>query len=226
MTLRIYEDLEQGSDAWLEARCGMLTASNVGKLLTATGQIANNDTSRGLTETLVAERITGTVDYVHPNFDMQLGTLNEPYARDFYSEHYGQVVEAGFAVNEFNGHKLGASPDGLLGSDGGVEFKSRRPKIHLRTILSNQVPAENIDQIQTLMLVWERSWWKYVSYCGGYPLHVIHVEADLKRQAIILDAHRKFEDNAAVMEADYRAITEGRPVAPLIDHFAEIEIAA
>lgn len=34
MTLHVYEDLEQGTDAWLAARRGMVTASVVGRLLT------------------------------------------------------------------------------------------------------------------------------------------------------------------------------------------------
>lgn len=33
MTLHVYDDLEQGSEAWLAARCGVLTASTIGKLI-------------------------------------------------------------------------------------------------------------------------------------------------------------------------------------------------
>lgn len=36
MSLQIYNDLEQGSDAWLAARLGMVTASTVGQLLEVT----------------------------------------------------------------------------------------------------------------------------------------------------------------------------------------------
>ena len=46
MALTIYDQLEQGTPEWLEARRGIVTASTVGKLLTSTGKIANNDTSR------------------------------------------------------------------------------------------------------------------------------------------------------------------------------------
>lgn len=34
MSLRIYEDLEQGTPEWFEARCGLVTASVVGQLIT------------------------------------------------------------------------------------------------------------------------------------------------------------------------------------------------
>ena len=62
MTLTIFDQLEQGTPEWLEARRGIITASTVGKLLTSTGKVANNDTSRALTETLAIERITGRVE--------------------------------------------------------------------------------------------------------------------------------------------------------------------
>ena len=66
MALTIYDQLEQGTPEWLEARRGIVTASTVGKLLTSTGKVANNDTSRALTETLVAERLSGQIDYTPP----------------------------------------------------------------------------------------------------------------------------------------------------------------
>jgi len=224
MSLQIFAELEQGEADWLQARCGIITASVIGKLITPKLQVADNDTSRGVTETLVAERISGLVDYVHPSADMQRGTLDEPYARDLYSEHYAPVTEVGFATREIDGHKLGASPDGLVGTVGGIEIKSRRPKTHLRTILNDEVPAENMAQIQTLLLVLERDWWDYVSYAGGYPLYVKRVHPDPRWQTAIRDALDRFEENAARMIDAYRKATVGAPIAPHIDHFEEIVI--
>jgi hypothetical protein len=227
VTLQIFDTLEQGSQEWLDARCGLLTASIVGKLITPTLKVASNDTSRGITETLVAERITQHVDFVFPNADMQRGTLDEPYARDLYSEQYAPVTEIGFATREIGLHsryKLGASPDGLVGTVGGIEIKSRKAKVHLRTILTDKVPAENMAQIQTCLLVFERSWWDYVSYSGGWPLHVIRVHPDPAWQDVIADALYQFEDNAARMIADYTAATDGAPIAPRIDHYEEMEM--
>jgi hypothetical protein len=224
MTLTVFNNLEQGSDEWLAARCGLITASTVGKLLTSTLKVADNDTSRGLTETLVAERITGHVEYVHPSFDMQRGTMDEPYARDLYREQYAPVEEIGFATNVFSGHTLGASPDGLVHELGGIEIKSRTPKVQLRTILSDTVPTENLAQIHASMLVMERDWWDYVSYAGGWPIYVKRVYADPKWQTAIRDALDLFEENAARMIAEYTDRMGDAPVAPRIDHFAEIEL--
>ena len=221
--LVIYEQLEQGTDEWLAARCGLITASVVGKLISPTLKVSDNDTSRGIIETLVAERITQFVEYVHPNFDMQRGTDDEPYARDLYSEQYAEVHEVGFAVREINGHKLGASPDGLVGEHGGIEIKSRKPKIHLRAILTDSVPLENLAQIQTCMLVFGRDWWDYISYSGGWPLYVKRVHADPAWQAAILAALDAAETKAATMIAAYREASEGKAISPRIDHDEDME---
>jgi hypothetical protein len=44
--IRYFPDLEQGSDAWLAARCGLLTASEMKLILTPALKIANNDKAR------------------------------------------------------------------------------------------------------------------------------------------------------------------------------------
>ena len=224
MSLEVFPSLEQGSDEWLAARCGLLTASVIGRLITPKLQVADNDTSRGVIESLVAERITGRVEYVHPSFDMQRGTMDEPYARDLYAEQYAPVTEIGFAVRTINGHRLGASPDGLVGEFGGLEIKSRSPKLQLKTILTREIPAANLAQIHACMLVLDRGWWDYCSYAGGWPLHVIHVTRDPRWDAVIIDALTAFEDDAKSLISIYRRATAGSPVAPLIDHYAEIEI--
>lgn len=272
MTLTIYNELEQGSDEWLAARCGILTASQIGKLIssstpgaeaydcdecsTPAGQpcislrggapiksphagriaiaagnastaepiltVANNETSRTLTETLVAERISGIVDYVHPSFDMQRGSMDEPYARDLYREQHGEVREVGFATNTFNGFTLGASPDGLVNERSGLEIKSPKQKTHLRTILNGEVPKEHLPQIHTSMLVLERDTWDFESYCGGWPIYVTTVHRDPAWDAVIIDALTQFESDAANMIARYKRVMDGKPVAPVIDHYLEM----
>ena len=189
MTLHVYENLEQGSDEWLAARCGMLTASQIGKLITpATLKVASNDTSRGLTETLVAERLTGYTEDVFVSADMERGNFDEPVARDLYSAHYAPATEVGFMVRDFDGHRLGYSPDGLVGDDGLIEIKSRKQKTQLATILADQVPLANMAQCQAGLLVSGREWIDYVSYCGGMPLYVKRVLPDEKWHTAIVNA--------------------------------------
>jgi hypothetical protein len=221
MTLRILPDLEQGTEAWHDQRRGMVTASVVGQLLTGTLKVASNDTSRGLTARLVAERITGYTEPSFMNDDMLRGVMDEPIARDLYAEHFAPVTEVGFMVKSFDGYELGYSPDGLVGNDGLIEVKSRRQKKHLQTILNDAVPDENMAQLQAGLLVSGRKWIDYISYCAGMPLFVKRVTPSAEWHAAIVAAVQTFEANATQMVADYHTATHGLPTTERL----ELEIA-
>ena len=189
-------------------------------------RVADGDVARALTLTLVAERITGHVEMIAPSRDMERGTLDEPYARAAYSDDAGvPVAEVGFMVRDFGGYRIGYSPDGLVGNDGLIEIKSRKQKIQLRTVLADEVPAENMAQIQTGLLVSGRAWLDYVSYCGGMPLYVKRVFPDPDWFAAIIAAAISFEDTATTMFDTYAKRVEGRPLTERIDHFPELEIS-
>lgn len=268
MTLRILENLEQGSPEWHDQRRGMVTASVVGSLLSvgkpgaigydctkcpakatfpcvglrdgkplktlhperaavakeneATAplviEVANNETSRSLTKLLVAERLTGFTEDIFTSADMERGRMDEPVARDLYSEHYAPVVEVGFMVRQEDGWTLGYSPDGLVGDDGLIEVKSRRQKNHLATVLADKVPAENMAQTQAGLLVSGRAWVDYVSYCGGMPLWTKRVFPDQRWFDAIIQAVRTFESAAEDMANTYLSRVEGLPETERIDH--------
>ncbi|WP_063023727.1 YqaJ viral recombinase family protein [Nocardia niwae] len=172
---------------------------------------ANNDTSRSLTALLVAERITGWTDPTYIGDDMLRGIEDEPRARDVYSEHYAPVQEAGFMVRERGGIRIGYSPDGLVGADGLIEIKSRRPKIHLAHILSGQPPADVMAQLQCGLLVSGRKWIDYISYCGGMPLWPVRIYPDQRWFDAIIAAVTSFETNAADMIRRYHQAVDGLP---------------
>lgn len=225
MSLEIFNDIEQGSYEWFAARCGIVTASVIGQLVTAkTLKPAVNDTARGLTNLLAAERITGRVLQTFTNAAMERGNLDEPIARDKYSEHHAPVTKVGFMVRTFTGFQIGYSPDGLVGDDGLIEIKSREPKKHLATILADEVPAENMAQCQAGLLVSGREWIDYVSFCGGMPLWTKRVEPEPKWHDAILDAVELFENNALDIIANYMEAVEGLPETEYIDHFGDLEI--
>jgi putative phage-type endonuclease len=218
MTLHILNDLEQGSEAWHDARRGIITASVVGKLLTPTLKVADNDVSRGITTTLAAERITGWTEETAMTSDMWRGVESEPFARNAYSEHYAEVTELGFMRRDEDGWTLGFSPDGLVGDDGLIEIKSPRAKTHLRTILADQVPAHYMPQLQAGLLVSGRKWIDFVSYVGGMPLFVKRVLPDPKWHMAIVAAAMKFEDDAAQIVADYEKRVADMPATIRIDN--------
>lgn len=194
MTLTVYEELEQGSDDWLEARRGLITASELNLILTPTLKVANNEKTRAHAYELAAQRLSG---YTEPQWigdNMLRGWADEIKARDRYSEEIAPVVEVGGMCRDFGTFKLWASPDGLIGDNEGLEVKSRIQKHHLATIASNEVPQEHMLQVQANLLVSGRSVWNYVSYCGGWPMWIIRVEPDPVVQQAIIDACEAFEE--------------------------------
>lgn len=204
MSLHVYNDIEQGTEEWHAVRRGIVTASVVGQLITtSTLKPAHNDTSRALTATLVAERITGRTEDTRMNDDMWRGVFNEPLARDKYAEHYAPVEEVGFMVRTGDDWTLGFSPDGLVGDDGLIEIKSPRGKTHLKTILSDEVPPYYMPQLQGGLLVSGRKWIDFISYSGGMPMFVKRVHPDKRWREAIIQAVREFEDIAGRMADDY-----------------------
>jgi putative phage-type endonuclease len=132
-----------------------------------------------------AERITGWTEDTPMNSDMWRGVESEPFAREVYSDNYGEVTEVGFMRRDEDGWTLGYSPDGLVGDDGLIEIKAPRAKTHLRTILADEVPAHYMAQCQAGLLVTGRKWIDFVSYVGGMPLYVKRVEPDPAWFAVI-----------------------------------------
>ncbi|HEY4268042.1 MAG TPA: YqaJ viral recombinase family protein [Galbitalea sp.] len=188
--------------------------------------VADNETSRGLTETLIAERITGWTEDTPMNSDMWRGVEAEPYARDIYSQHHSPATEVGFMCRTEDGWQLGYSPDGLVGDDGLIEVKAPRAKTHLRTILADEVPAHHMAQLQAGLLVSGRKWVDFVSYVGGMPLYVKRVTPDRDWSDAIEAACLLFENTASRVIADYQERVHGLPQTERIDfNLVELKLA-
>lgn len=218
MALTIYEDLEQGTEEWLQARAGIVTASTVGQLITAkTAAPARNDTARGLYATLIAEKITGRVEPVYPNRAMTRGTLLEPEARRIYSEYHGTVTEVGFIRRDEDTYTLGSSPDGLVGETGGIEIKSPSAKTHVQTVLNGAIPSYNRAQVQAFLHVTGREWCDFISYLPGEPLFIIRDYPDPAWQNTIKQVCEAFEETARKLVDQYKRNTRGVQATPFWD---------
>lgn len=203
--ITFHRDLIQGSDEWLQQRCGLLTASEMKLVITPTMKVADNDKTRAHVYELLFQRLTGFVEPQYVSDDMLRGQDDEIEARARYAEHYNPVTEVGFITNNRWGFTIGYSPDGLVGDDGLIECKSRRGKYQVQTIAEDEVPAEYMIQLQTGMLVSERKWIDFISYSGGLPMFVKRVEADPLIQGAILAAATSFEAKLSEKEREYRA---------------------
>ena len=172
---------------------------------------AKNDDSRALTLNLVAERITGRTERTFINADMWRGIEEEPRAVEKYAEHYAPVTTTGFLIREWDGLKLGYSPDGLVGADGLLEVKCPRAKTHIQTILADEVPARHMAQIQCGLLVSGREWLDFISFCGGLPMWTKRVLPDPRWAEAIVAAAQAFERTAEQMVTKYEAAVTGLP---------------
>lgn len=205
-----HDAFDQGSEQWLQARCGLITASEVKLILTPTLKMASNDKERAHLYELLAQRITGYVEPQYVSDAMLRGQEDEIHARLAYSQHYAPVIECGFVTNARHGFTLGYSPDGLVGEHGLIEVKSRAQKWQIETLVQH-VPAQTCPpdfllQCQTGLIVTERKWLDFISYCGGLPMCVIRVWPDPVVQAAILEAAAAFEARIAKRLDEYREL--------------------
>lgn len=206
MTIVYHEELIQGSEEWLAARCGLLTASEMRLILTpAKLKMADNGEMRGHVHELLSQRITRHVEPAYVGYDMLRGQEEEILARYTYNEKYAPVTEVGFVTNDEWGFTLGYSPDGLVGDDGLIEAKSRRQKFQVATIIDGAVPAEYMLQLQTGLLVTRRKYIDFISYSGGLPMVTIRVEPVPEIQDAIIEAATAFEAKLAEGLRLYRA---------------------
>lgn len=202
--IHYHADLIQGSDEWLAARRGLLTASEMRLIITPTLKVAKNEKASAHLYELLAQRITGYVEPRYVSDDMLRGQVDEIEARALYAKHYAPVREMGFITNDEWGFTLGYSPDGLVGDDGLIECKSRRQKFQAETIIAGEMPDEYMIQVQTGLLVTGRRWCDFISYCGGMPMVTIRVPADDAIQDAIIEAATDFELRLSKMEEAYQ----------------------
>ncbi len=201
-----HTDLTQGSDEWLAARCGLLTASEMKLIITPTLKAASNDKERAHLYELCAQRITNYVEPRYISDDMLRGHADEVEARILYAEQYAAVEDVGFITNDKWGFTIGYSPDGLVNDDGAIECKSRRQKYQIETITTLVMPDDYAIQVQTGLLVSERQWIDFISYSGGLPMIVLRVWPDEKVQNAIIEAAGAFEGRLAAKMARYHEV--------------------
>ena len=212
----IYHDnIDQGSDEWLAARCGLLTASEMKLIITPTLKATSNDKERAHLFELCAQRITKYVEPRYISDDMLRGQADEVEARILYAAHYAPVKNVGFITNDRWGFIIGYSPDGLVNDDGAIECKSRRQKYQIETITSLTMPEEYAIQIQTGLLVSERQWIDFISYSGGLPMITLRIWPDEKVQSAIIEAASAFEERLAAKVARYNEVlSQGGRIIP------------
>jgi len=198
----------QTTAAWHENRLGKVTASRVFDIMpTKTGK--NPATRKKYMLELLAERITGVELDNYVSKAMEWGTQTEPLARSAYEAWTGNIVtEVGF-INHPSIPSFGASPDGLVGEDGGIEIKCPTQTTHLEVMSAGKINPRYIYQMQTGMMCTGREFWDYVDYDPRMPefamYYCIRIKAvPLMFQQIEIEV-RLFTEELDVMEAEIRS---------------------
>jgi putative phage-type endonuclease len=158
--------MEQRSEEWFQARLGKVTASRVVDVL-AKIKSGESASRRNYKIQLVSERLTGEKQETYINQAMQDGIDREQFAREKYVQQFGEVEEVGFIQHPTL--EAGASPDGLVGTDGIIEIKCPMGSTHTETLMTQEVPSKYVPQIQFQLLVTGRKWCDFVSYNPMFP---------------------------------------------------------
>lgn len=152
----------QGSEEWFQARIGVVTASRFSDVLASvkSGEAAARYNYKA---EIIAERLTGKRAESYTSPAMAWGNQYEAEARAIYAAIKGvEVAETGLVKHKTI--KAGASPDGLVGSDGLIEIKAPNTATHIMTMLSGVSPKKYYAQMQGQMWITGRKWCDFVSY--------------------------------------------------------------
>lgn len=205
--MQVY-DCEQGSDAWFQCRLGIPTASMFATVM-AKGE--GKVRSKYMRE-LAGEIITGEPAESFTNGHMERGKAMEDDARRLYAfVEDAELTRVGFVRNGLKG----ASPDSLIGKNGGLEIKTALPHIQIDRLERDRLPPEHKAQVQGNIWIAEREFWDFVSYWPKLPMFKTRVYRDeefIKEMAGEID---RFNDELADMV--YRINRYGQPANDLVD---------
>lgn len=160
--------MKQGTEEWMQARLGKVTASRVSDVIAKTRN-GWGASRKNYTAELVAERLTGTAAPSYTNPAMQWGLDTEPQARaayEFFRD--ASVQEVGF-IDHPKIPMTGASPDGYVGERGMVEIKCPNTATHIDTLLNKAIPDKYIVQMQWQMACAGRDWCDFISFDPRMP---------------------------------------------------------
>lgn len=160
--------MEQRSKEWFASRCGHVTASRVADVIAKTKSGYSASRANYMAQ-LVAERLTGKPAESFSNAAMEWGTQTEPYARAAYESKADVLVdEIGFVLHPSIAFS-GASPDGLVESEGLVEIKCPNTATHIDYLLGKQVPPKYKPQMAWQLACTQRDWCDFVSFDPRLP---------------------------------------------------------
>lgn len=201
-------EIIQGSPEWFAARLGKVTASRVADVIARTKSGWGASRANYMAE-LVAERLTGTPAASFINAAMQHGIDQEPNARAAYEFRANVDVQLVGFVDHPTIAMSGASPDGLVGSDGLLEIKAPQTATHIDMLLTRKIPEKYITQMMWQMACTGRKWCDFVSFDPRMPEAMsILAERVERNNEIIAGLERDVSAFLAELDAKVAALRE------------------
>lgn len=178
--MTIWPDMEQRSEEWFRARAGRITASNLKKILTPTGQLSKQ--SEDYIYELCAACVRPDEIVFEGNIHTDRGNELEPVARELFAERTGfDVRTVGFVTHDIS-PVLGCSPDALIYEGGvpvaGLEIKCPLGKNHARYLIEDVLPSEYKAQVHGSMVVTGLNVWHFMSFNPGFEPLMLKIERD------------------------------------------------
>lgn len=177
MTFRII-DCVQNEPEWFVARCGIATASEFHTLLASGVGGGPSKTRAAYVKKVAGEIITGipAEDFGGNKFTDRGHRMEADARQDYAFVNAVEIQQVGFIRND--DLRVGYSPDGLIGENGAVEFKSKAPHLLIDWYKAGKVPPEHLAQCQGGLWVSEREWIDIVGYYTGMPLFKKRIHRD------------------------------------------------
>lgn len=178
---------QQGDDTWRTERAGVITASMFGvarqRLKSGRNKGDFTAAARDYAFRLAVERISWSpLDEGFETWAMRRGHELEPEARAAHERRIGSPIQqTGLVLTD--DHRFGASADGLIGDEGGAEYKCLVSPERMRPIIVDGAHDEFRDQVQGCLWLTGRAWWHLVLYCpalepAGKELFIHEEERD------------------------------------------------
>ena len=188
-------NVEQGTDAWKDARAAKVTASKISDVMAKGRGGAESATRADYLTQIVTEILTGQpCEAGFTSADMQWGKENEPLARATYETREGVLVDqVGFVIHPTL-DRAGCSPDGLLGWDGEdgldgiIQFKCPKTKTHIKYLMAGTVPTDYQPQMLWEMACTGAQWCDFVSFDPRLPEDLQLFVVRFKRDQTRIDA--------------------------------------
>jgi len=199
------QQLQQGTPEWIAARLGKATASRIGDLVAKTKSGPAASRANYLSQ-LVTEVLTGEAIPFFVTTAMQWGIDKEGDARARYEAvNFVEVQQVGMYDHPFIA-KSGASPDGLVSTDGLIEIKCPNTQTHIDTLIANKAPAKYVAQMQWQMACTGRIWCDFVSYDPRLPVRHQFAQFRVLRDQILINSYEE-EVRKFLAELDQTILT-------------------